>query len=80
LAAPPRALLGAAVSVTPPFARSFTLTVLGTNLLDQRVGTATVWSGGRAYPVQQPIADFAGYPLPGRAIFVALAFATEPPP
>src|SRR5205823_2297097 len=44
-AAPPRVLLGAAVSVTPPVARWLTVTVLGTNLLDQREGVVTAYSG-----------------------------------
>jgi hypothetical protein len=79
-AAPPRTLLGAALSVRPPFARSLALTVLGSNLLDQREAVVTVRAGAARYDVPQAIADFAGYPLPGRSLFVALTFSTEPTP
>jgi iron complex outermembrane receptor protein len=77
--APPRLLLSAAVALTLPFARAATLTAQGTNLLDQREAVVTITSGTR-YDVHQPLADFAGYPLPGRALFLALTVATEPSP
>nr|BAL56294.1 TonB-dependent receptor [uncultured delta proteobacterium] len=75
-AAPPRLLLSAAVSFTLPFARALTATLMGTNLLDQRDAVVTVHRGD-TYDIRQPIADFAGYPLPGRAVFVSMTVATE---
>jgi iron complex outermembrane receptor protein len=78
-AAPPRALLGGAVVVALPFAPGLSVTALGTNLLDQRDATVTVYQGPPR-DIRQPIADFAGYPLPGRSVFVSVAFTTERAP
>lgn len=78
-AAPPRILLGASLSFTPPFARWLSASLLASNLLDQRDATVTVYQrGGGSVDIRQPIADFAGYPLPGRALMGAITITTEP--
>jgi outer membrane receptor for ferrienterochelin and colicin len=73
---PARWLVGASAGWTPWFARSLTLTATVTNLFDvriaQRLGTTP--GVGRIYT---PIQDFFGYPLPGRAFFVALTAQTD---
>jgi vitamin B12 transporter len=74
LAAPARALLGAGVSAAIPHARGLECALTLSNLLDQRDGLVRVDTAARELTYRQPIADFTGYPLPGRAFFVALTY------
>ncbi len=75
-AIPARLLVGLSAAVVPPFARGFTVSATITNLLDARTAQVPVPVG---IPVTAPIQDFFGYPLPGRAIFIALTARTEAP-
>lgn len=73
---PARWLVGASAAWTPWFARALTLSATITNLFDVRVAQrlGTTPGVGRIYT---PIQDFFGYPLPGRAFFVALTAQTD---
>ena len=79
IATPPRTLLGAGATLRVPGVRGLAFTLTGSNLLDQRVASVTVHQGAD-YAVQQPIQDFAGYPLPGRSFFVTAHYAFEATP
>jgi iron complex outermembrane receptor protein len=79
IAAPPRTLLGAGAQLRVPGVRGFAVSVTGSNLLDQRVASVTVHQGAD-YTIQQPVQDFAGYPLPGRSFFVTVQYAYESTP
>jgi len=51
------------------------------NLLDARVAEVELTRGGLLDPATVPaaIADFAGYPLPGRTAYAALIWSWEEP-
>ncbi len=77
---PPRTLFGATAGVTPRWAAGFSLDVTVRNLLDQRAESVPVRPappGGLA-ETPQPIADYAGFPLPGRSVFATLRYRHEP--
>jgi outer membrane receptor protein involved in Fe transport len=77
---PARALVGATVSVTPPFARSMSLAVQVTNLLDARVADRPLSNPlGALRESPAPLQDWLGFPLPGRAVFVMLSVEDPPP-
>jgi iron complex outermembrane receptor protein len=79
IAAPPRTLLGAGATLRVPGVRGLAVTLTASNLLDQRVASVTVQRGAE-YTVEQPIQDFAGYPLPGRSFFVTARYTFEAAP
>ncbi len=70
---PPRTLVGAGAAFRLPWIRGLSLTLTGSNLLDQRVSTLTLHRG-TDYTIQQGIQDFAGYPIPGRAVFAMIHY------
>ncbi len=77
---PARALVGASVSVTPPFARAVSLAVQVTNLLDARVADRPLSNPlGALRETPAPLQDWLGFPLPGRAFFVMLSVEDPPP-
>jgi outer membrane receptor protein involved in Fe transport len=74
LVIPARTLVGASFAWTPAFASQVTVTLSATNLLDARTVTRTLRDGSAGV---SPVLDFLGYPLPGRALFAAVSFATD---
>jgi iron complex outermembrane receptor protein len=77
---PARTLLGATAGVAPAWAAGLSLDVTLRNLLDARTESVPVRPappGGLAETVQ-PIADYAGFPLPGRSVFATLRYRHEP--
>ncbi|MEZ4393080.1 MAG: TonB-dependent receptor [Polyangiales bacterium] len=68
---PARALLGASLTVAPPFLRGLTVGAQVTNLLDARVVNRTLSNPlGAITATPSPLQDWLGFPLPGRAVFV----------
>ncbi|MEI8256231.1 MAG: TonB-dependent receptor [Deltaproteobacteria bacterium] len=76
---PARTLVGAGAAFRVPWVRGLSFTLTGSNMLDQRVSTYTLHQGAD-YPIQQTIQDFAGYPLPGRAVFAMIHYDLEGTP
>jgi outer membrane receptor protein involved in Fe transport len=72
-AAPERTLVGVGALVRIPWARGLAASLTVSNLLDQRYATVVIHQG-RDYPIVQPIEDFVGYPLPGRAFFATVQY------
>jgi len=78
---PPRLLLGAELWLRPWRERGPALLLEVSNLLDARVAEVELTRGGLLDPATVPaaIADFAGYPLPGRTAYAALIWSWEEP-
>jgi iron complex outermembrane receptor protein len=72
---PARVLQNASVLVRPPLAGAPQLELTVQNLTDQRVQSVEIPDGGQGVRVPRAIADFGGFPLPGRSVFVTLSFS-----
>lgn len=77
LGAPNRYQWDAGVQLSPSWLRGVTLSVQASNLLDQRSGLVHPAGTPERFGVRESIADYVGYPLPGRSIFVALGTQLE---
>ena len=75
---PTRIELGASLRWAPAFGRGVALSVEATNLLDARTDDVALRDGGAQVQVPRAIADFTGFPLPGRQVFVSLAYRPVP--
>ncbi len=71
---PSRALVGASIAYSPRFARGASVSLSVTNLLDARIATRSLRVGDGTVGVGSPVQDLLGFPLPGRAFFVALGW------
>jgi iron complex outermembrane receptor protein len=69
---PARALHGIDVTLTPPLKTDLSLIASVTNLADQRTQDITLPDGGQGVRVPRAIADYTGFPLPGRAFYLTL--------
>lgn len=76
---PPRHLHSASLWLRPWRQRGPQLLVEVRNLLDRRVEELPLTRRGADDPAQVPaaIADFAGYPLPGRSLFASVLWTAE---
>ncbi len=71
---PTRVLQNVDVTVTPPLPIDLTLLLSITNLTDERTQQIALPDGGTQVSVPRAIADYAGFPLPGRSFFVTLIY------
>lgn len=77
---PARALVGASLGATLPFARGVSVDLRVTNLLDARTGTRPLPNPLGPYTaVPSPLQDWLGFPLPGRAVFVMVGVEDPAP-
>lgn len=74
---PPRALVHARLSVSPS-PRGPVITAEVRNLLDHRTETGDLTDLETGGPAVQAVADFLGYPLPGRAIYLGVDWSWGP--
>ncbi len=73
-AAPPNSMWNAGFRWTPVGGRGIAVDVMMTNLLDQLSAPVEVIRGTTRASIVQPLADFAGFPLPGRSVFAQLSW------
>ncbi len=71
---PGRTLVGASLTLAVPRAPGLSLRVAATNLLDLRTVSRTQSLGATTLTRPVAIQDVFGFPLPGRAVFVSLAY------
>jgi hypothetical protein len=77
---PARVELGTTLRWAPEVARGVALSIEATNLLNVRSAEVELQDGGSPVRVPRAIADFAGFPLPGRQVFVSLSYRPPPDP
>ena len=75
-ATPARVFVGASVGYAPPWARGFSVALTVRNLLDHQVETVPIHPAPPGGPDEAPqaVSDYAGFPLPGRSVFVTLRY------
>ena len=73
---PDRHMHSARLSYAPDWALGFSLAVDAHNLLDQRTAEVPLLPSppGQEQTTRRAVSDFLGFPLPGRSIFVTLAW------
>lgn len=77
---PARALVGASLTLAPPFLRGLTVSAQLTNLLDARVANRALSNPlGAITATPAPLQDWLGFPLPGRAVFVMVGVDAPAP-
>ena len=72
---PARMLHDLEITLRPPIDWEPSLTLSLHNVFDNRVHSVSLPDGGRQREVPAAIADYLGYPLPGRAFYLTLNFA-----
>lgn len=71
---PTRVLQNIDVTVAPPLPIELTLILSVANLTDERTQQISLPDGGTQVSVPRAVADYSGFPLPGRSFFVTLVY------
>lgn len=74
---PNRLELDLSVSWKLPFRQAPVLRLEAHNVTNRRMTTLPGRDGGNDVRIQRPVADYAGYPRPGRGFFASLSWALE---